>query len=1393
MDNRSAELMVTAIPKKEGTAVITGTASKLSATCKVTVEKQKDEIGNVATVSNNNIVTHVYDIGDGNKLFPQPMKDAAVAIDKFGSASTDVKGNAVIKNTLTDQPLVNTKISVTKEGYRDYYFYTDIYNKDAELLWNSNQYMIYMRKLKEGDKSNPYISTLMCQNPSGLSSDVMTNWETYYSRRGSQNVKLQINAVWNGKTPSSYILYQENGNSYNSEDGTFRLEMGQAFKPKSPIYAKLVAADGTTVTEKTNIEIKENPAPAQSGNTLDLIDTGSTGTLGEDVAFLSGQDVSIELKGVKLGISVEAGTIKATIGKTISEGEKFSNKEWEEWKKLCEESPKDWDLSQWKDKIENMDTDWTGSIKGETEVCGYLEGTINDTGSTILSGKLKLKPSISAGIQTQYMVGVIPVYAKISVGAEGEAEGALSYNWTEKKIDTENTGVTLSIEPYLAAEGGVGVMAVAKVGVEGKGSLPFSTKIGTNDETKLSLKGELSLKAKLLAFEYSLKLAELKPRQLLPKAKSRAAAQEAGISELSMNDFQLSDNSYLNEESLWLGDSAIQPFSLETTETGAVERVLKTNINPDADMQMVTAGDTKMILWTEGDPKRTSINSSKLVYSIYNAADDTWSAPEAVADDRTADFAPSAVSDGEHIYVAWQNIDKEFTDNAGLSEVAAASKIFMSVWTAEEGFSKAFVVSRPECMAATPKIALNAEGKPYVVYLQNTDNNLLLTTGQNHIGYSIYHNDKDMVDMSKSFAGNVGLVAAMDTSYTDGYEVSYTLDKDNDLSTLEDREIVKKGAADAATQNDCLDSNAQYVKNGSRTLRFWYRDGSIVMSDMNGNETVVYQDDTGVLTDDFHVVSGQENQLAVVWTAVDADGNKQIEGSLYDPDKNTWSKSIQISDTDANVYSPQGIFTEDGSLQFLYKKTGEAQTDLCVLMAKPSVNLTVENAYCDETLLVPGSTTKVSVQIKNNGTKSTDGFTVDIEGTKTAVSERLAPGESIIAEADYVVPADISYQEIHVVAEADGDIDTSDNQFSLPIGHTDLAVNVTDSRLAFGQLVEVHTANQSCVDTSATLEVRKNSRDGELVKSIDLGTMKKGELVTATYLWNEEAENYSAETETLYFNVVSEKPEKYIDNNYDFIAVEKTNDIPTCTEHTWSEGTVTKAPTCTQKGEKEYTCTVCGETKTEELAKTAHTYQTIITKATTAKNGSTKEKCSGCGEVKNQKTIFAVKSAALKTSSYTYDGKKKKPSVTVKDSRGKVIDKGNYTLTYQNNTKVGKATVTIKLKGNYTGKLTKTFQIIPKGTSISGKITAKSKGLTIKWKKQPKSTTGYQLQISTSKKFAKKATVTKTVKKNSITKLTVKKLKPKKKYYVRIRTYKTVKGKNYCSNWSKAKTVTTKK
>jgi hypothetical protein len=87
-------------------------------------------------------------------------------------------------------------------------------------------------------------------------------------------------------------------------------------------------------------------------------------------------------------------------------------------------------------------------------------------------------------------------------------------------------------------------------------------------------------------------------------------------------------------------------------------------------------------------------------------------------------------------------------------------------------------------------------------------------------------------------------------------------------------------------------------------------------------------------------------------------------------------------------------------------------------------------------------------------------------------------------------------------------------------------------------------------------------------------------------------------------------------------------------------------------------------------------------------------------------------------------------------------------------------------------------------------IKAGNKSFTVKWKK--KSCTGYQVQYSTSKKFTKKGTKVLKVNKAKTTCKTVKKLKAKKKYYVRVRTYKTVKKKNYYSKWSAKYSVTTK-
>ena len=367
------------------------------------------------------------------------------------------------------------------------------------------------------------------------------------------------------------------------------------------------------------------------------------------------------------------------------------------------------------------------------------------------------------------------------------------------------------------------------------------------------------------------------------------------------------------------------------------------------------------------------------------------------------------------------------------------------------------------------------------------------------------------------------------------------------------------------------------------------------------------------------------------------------------------------------------------------------------------------------------------------------------------------------------------------------------------------------------------------------------------------------------------------------------------------------------TGHSYGNSVVTKQPTCTSEGTAIKTCTKCNATVTEKLPAKGHTavtdkgypatcttagktdgshcsvcntvikVQTVINAtghkssgwivdktASIGVKGSKHKECTVCKKVLETAEIPALSrisiskaSVTLSTSTYAYDGKAKKPGVTVK-LNGKTLKNGtDYTVSYSNNTKVGTAKVTITGKGNYTGSvsktysiknnfkkatisgisnksytgknitqsitvkyngktlkngtdytvsyssnknigtatvkvtgkgsyagtITKTFKIIPAKLEIQ-KITAKSKACFVAWA-QKGSATGYEIQYATNSKFTSAKKVT--IKNNKTDKTTVSKLSGKKKYYVRVRSYTTVKGTKYYGAWSASKSVTTKK
>ena len=258
----------------------------------------------------------------------------------------------------------------------------------------------------------------------------------------------------------------------------------------------------------------------------------------------------------------------------------------------------------------------------------------------------------------------------------------------------------------------------------------------------------------------------------------------------------------------------------------------------------------------------------------------------------------------------------------------------------------------------------------------------------------------------------------------------------------------------------------------------------------------------------------------------------------------------------------------------------------------------------------------------------------------------------------------------------------------------------------------------------------------------------------------------------------------------------KAQTVIKATGHKYGSWTVTKAATCTEDGSQKRSCTVCGNTETQTIKATGHKASgwMIDKQPDIGEKGSKYKECTVCGKVLQTAEIPALGAKDISgakvtvASKVTFTGTSRKPAVTVKLNGKELVKNTDYTVKYSINKAIGKATVTIKGMGKYTGVIKKTFKIVPMKQVITS-VTAKTKAFAVKWTKDL-NVDGYQIKYSTKSDFSGGKSVY--VKKNTTVSKTFTGLTAKKTYYVKVRSYKTVNGTKYYSSWSSAKKVKTK-
>lgn len=242
--------------------------------------------------------------------------------------------------------------------------------------------------------------------------------------------------------------------------------------------------------------------------------------------------------------------------------------------------------------------------------------------------------------------------------------------------------------------------------------------------------------------------------------------------------------------------------------------------------------------------------------------------------------------------------------------------------------------------------------------------------------------------------------------------------------------------------------------------------------------------------------------------------------------------------------------------------------------------------------------------------------------------------------------------------------------------------------------------------------------------------------------------------------------------------------------HSWGSGTVVQSPTCYAPGFRKYTCSGCGATKTESINKISHNFVLDSKDNSNCLNpGKKTYLCTTCGYTKTEdipaKEHKFSEWTVAKEATCEEDGEQKRMCTVCGFEEFKKIPAGH-------KFEDGYCTICgAEENEDFDDEYEDEYEEpIPPARANIKKLQSKKKTVVVLWN-TISDARGYQVQLSTDKKF-KKNKKSFSIGNQKANKKTVKKLKAKKKYFVRVRAYKVVDGEKIYGNWSKVKSVKTK-
>ena len=838
-----------------------------------------------------------------------------------------------------------------------------------------------------------------------------------------------------------------------SQDGIFNdvnvkdltMDNNQAFKIR--IYGK--SGEIVYVNLKLYLRDKAEETPMK----ISLFgEDGFSMTIRGDVPIIGGDTFKLGMEELPMNVEYEGNKVKIGINiskENLEQDEKIKKqieKAIENKKNDIKEIKKLKSIMQNDDVVGNIP-----AIKSDVgySVCGYIEGDINDKkaiGNLIIS--VSYKDSVTKEDYIPIGGIVIPVTFMFEFDAKGDLTGKFGYDFQNMKFieTTLDFNAAVSMEPY----GGVGYKDILSGGIYGNAEVGTIIGIlGNNSGLKeIYLGGELGLKGYFAKMEFKhplVSMSDLKNtslREYIDDGKLLVYSNEHNsLFNSSMdnlyNSMYFEGDKTLNAQ---ISEKEISTYNISPSKGKAI--VL--NAYGAAKPQFVSYNGTKMMIYVDYDNTRAVANQTVVKYMIYDDATGTFSKPQIMLDDRTADCEPYVYSDDTGIYCAFLNSNKEYAEgeNPEIEEYLSSFGVTVCKYDGS-AFNNVGTFHVNDNYCYKPIIYKN-NNDIIVSWVENADNAIFGLSEHNSIFTKNLNNNVEPVQLASDLPCVTGIAGG---ALNGKNQFVYSVDSDNNLTTTEKQVYyVSNGKSNKWLSGDI--SGLQFAKlpYKSENVLMYEENGIFKFNDdIGSNEQIIAEDITGA---GLYNVEGNviyylrtagktRNICALVW-----DGKKWNNTSLTESDD--YIDSFGVCDDKA-------VYLETEAQLYSESATGELETTSSIKMLDTLriCKGSLDYIDFDSDKIESGKELPLIATVTNNGTTDIDSLKFIFSSKKTGEeyavekNESIAPGETKDIEIALYMPADMSGANYTVKVYDNGESGTKNmlgNPYELNLGLTDVSV-----------------------------------------------------------------------------------------------------------------------------------------------------------------------------------------------------------------------------------------------------------------------------------------------------------------------------------------------------------------